>query len=172
MKTIELTKGQVALVDDEDFEWLNSFKWHVHKDNYKEKYNHGYYAVRKMRKNGKEYMQFMHRLIFNINDSGIMIDHVNGNKLDNRRENLRIATKSENGQNRRKQINNKSGFMGVFWHKGFNKYRAVIMFNGKTLYLGLYICPVKAAKAYDCKALELFGENAKLNFKEGNTHAS
>jgi hypothetical protein len=162
MKEKKLTQGQVALVDDDNFGWLNSFKWFAHKDDFK--YNNGYYAVKKINKGGKSYMQCMHRLILNINDSKLLVDHINGNKLDNRKENLRIATKSENGRNRDRQSNNKSGFKGVHWNKQFGKYRAQIMLNNKTTYIGLYTNPVEAAKAYDLKAKELHGEFARLNF--------
>lgn len=165
MREIRLTQGQVTIVDDDNFEWLNSFKWFAHKDNFK--YNHGYYAVKKITKNGKSYMQCMHRLILNIDDKELLVDHINGDKLDNREENLRIATRAENGRNRDRQSNNKSGFKGVSWNKQFMKYRAQIMFNNKTTYIGLYTNPIEAAKAYDLKAKELFGEFARLNFNGG-----
>lgn len=103
--------------------------------------------------------------------SGQIVDHINGNRLDNRRENLRLATHTENGRNRRISINNTSGFKGVTYCKALNKWIAQIEIkvdsNRKGISIGYFANKVEAAKAYDAKALELFGEFAKLNFPEG-----
>ena len=93
-----------------------------------------------------------------------IIDHVNGNGLDNRRENLRISTNSQNLANRRKNCNNTSGFKGVQPKR--KKYSACVGFQGKKIRLGVYDTPEEAARAYDEKAKELFGEYANLNFPD------
>ena len=109
MKEIQLTQGKVALVDDEDYEYLNQWKW------YANEWKGGkLYAVRNVRKN-KQYIGYesMHRLLSSNKDKKLVTDHINGNTLDNRKSNLRICTISENTKNRQIQKNNKSGFKGV-----------------------------------------------------------
>ena len=122
MKKIKLTKGKYALVDDEDFEYLNQWKWHFAKG----------YAGRSVgdRKN-KKYV-WMHRLINNTPD-GFETDHINRNKSDNRKCNLRTVTKSLNGLNRGKNKNNKSGHKGIYWENQTKKWRAGIGINGKRI---------------------------------------
>ncbi len=119
------------------------------------------------RNKGKEYLAFkdennkkvyFHRLIIKAR-IGQFVDHINGNGLDNRRINLRIVTNAQNNYNRRPKYN----FKRVFYLKRINKYMASIMFKRKTIYLGVFIRPEDAAKAYNKKAKELFGEFAWLN---------
>ena len=92
-----------------------------------------------------------------------VIDHINHNGLDNRKENLRFVTRAQNQQNRRSTKNSSSQYKGVGWHKASNKWRAKIGHKGKQTYLGLFTCEHQAALAYNEKALELWGENALLN---------
>jgi len=105
----------------------------------------------------------MHRLILNP-PAGITIDHINGNGLDNRRENLRLAGRGQNQCNRGKQSNNTSGFKGVTWHKNLNKWEAGISISGKRYHVGFYKTPEAAARAYDDAAKKYHGEFARLNF--------
>ncbi len=140
MKEIKLTKGAFALVDDEDFEWLNTFSWHFGKR----------YAVRKEK--GKSV--FMHKQIMGA--SGI-IDHINGNNLDNRKSNLRPATHAENMRNRKMQSNNTSGFRGVHKIKG-GYWQAQIKINGIQKYLGIYRTPKEASVVYEKEAEIQYGE--------------
>lgn len=126
MKKIKLTQNKYALVDNVDFEYLNHFKWH---------YGHGY-AVRGFHKDKTYHTIFMHRLIMNT-PFGLETDHINRNRLDNRRENLRICTKQSNQHNRSKQKNNKSGVTGVSWHKASNEWIIQIRKDGTTKYLGI-----------------------------------
>jgi hypothetical protein len=160
MKKIALTQGQFAIVDDEYFEELNKFSWCLYKD------HNTCYAKRKLPAiDGKKITLAMHRYILGLTDSKIFVDHINGNGLDNRRENLRVCTNSENLRNRSKQKNNSSGFKGVSWHKASQKYSAQIKginINGKK-HLGLYVCPIQAAKAYNEAAIKYHGEFAQLN---------
>jgi hypothetical protein len=150
MKEIQLTKGFVTLVDDDDYEWLNRWKWH---------YSHGY-AMRRISKHGK----FIHmsRLILGIKSSKIFADHIDRNGLNNQRSNLRVATRSQNNANR--TIIGSSGFLGVFrtsakkesWFARVNK-------NGKRYYLGSFDNKIDAAKAFNEAAIKIHGEFANLN---------
>jgi hypothetical protein len=157
MKEIQLTQGRVALVDDADYEYLSQWKWKAYKDRYT------WYARRGIRVGFVIKTIHMHRLITNAPD-GLFVDHINGDGLDNRRGNLRVCTKSENGFNRGKNSNNTTGYKGVTTNKG--KYRAQIRIDGKMCGLGRYTDPVEAAKAYDRAAKKHYGEFAKLNFPE------
>ena len=153
-KSIPLTQGKFALVDDEDFEYLNQYKWQIS--------NNGY-AVRQSRINGGNPKTIlMHREIISP-DTYLYVDHVNMDKLDNRRKNLRVCSNSQNQRNRKKQPNN-SGYKGVFFYKEKKKWRASIWVDGKPLYLGLFESPELAANAYDEEAKKYFGEFARINF--------
>lgn len=153
MKEIKLTQGKVALVDDEDYEYLNQFKWCAHKE------CNTYYAVRNAKNNGKWFTQYMHNLIIGI----IGVDHKNHEGLDNQKHNLRIANKSQNAMNNRPLENMTSKYKGVSWFKERNKWRCTITPSGKSVHIGYFIDEVEAAKAYNEKAKELFGEFANLN---------
>lgn len=143
----------VALVDDEDFENLNNFKW------YAKKHGNTFYAVREVIVNGKTRQVRMHQIIL----GGKGIDHVDRNGLNNQRSNLRFCTVSENGMNRMKQGNTSSIYKGVSFIKSIGKWKASIMINWKPIYLGTFNTEVEAAKAYNDKAISLFCEFANLN---------
>jgi len=147
MKEIKLTNGTVMQVDDEDYEWGMKSKWT----------NVSGYA-----KSGiaGRTMTF-HREIMDVK-KGEQIDHVDGNRLNNQKANLRVVTQQQNSQNKKLHKNNTTGYKGV--HPFREKFRACIAINGKTIHLGLYHSAVEAAEAYDAKAKELYGEFAKLNF--------
>ncbi|MDD5061650.1 MAG: HNH endonuclease [Candidatus Marinimicrobia bacterium] len=100
---------------------------------------------------------FLHHLILPPKE-GFVIDHINRNRLDNRRCNLRYVTHSQSQMNRSKQKNNTSGFRGVYWNKHAKKWVSIIGIKGKLIHLGYYINIEEAAKAYKNKAMELFGE--------------
>jgi hypothetical protein len=175
MKFIELSQGFKAIVDDDDFEYLNQWKWHVKIQRTKEDNKTRYYAGRGERygprcENKVKHIK-MHRLILGIEDKNIFVDHCNGNTLDNRKENIRKATPAQNTMNSCKRISDKnsSGYKGVsvkYVQKtaGGFCYEAGIKLNGKRTYLGYFYSPVKAAVAYDRAALHLFGDYAKTNF--------
>lgn len=156
MKEIKLTQGKFAIVDDSDFEYLNQFKWY---------YSCGY-AQRSLPRNGKSQdKKLMHREIIEMSkaiEKDIEIDHINHNKLDNKKENLRVCTHAENLQNKSNYKNNSSGFRGVTKYK--NKWLAKIARNKKTVFIGYFEDVIEAAKAYDTKALEYYGNLANLNF--------
>ena len=150
MKKIKLTQNKYALVDDEDFEKLSKYKWHFT----------GQYAAHRLHRNGgNKKIQWMHRFILNT-PIGKDTDHINGNKLDNRKKNLRICSRTENSRNSKIRSNNTSGFKGVHWHGALKKWRARIKVNGKCIHLGCFDDKKSAHNAY-CKASEiLFGEFA------------
>ncbi len=155
MRTIKLTQGQVALVDEEDFEELSKHKW------YALKRAEGKFAAAR---NVLGKVVYMSRVIVSA-VKGMCGDHQNHQTLDNRRANLRLATVSQNQQNRKKQFSIcSSKYKGVDWHKRDKKWRARIKFNGKKMSLGHFNSETEAAITYDKKAKELFGEFACLNF--------
>lgn len=161
MKKIPLTQGKYALVDDEDYEFLNQWKWHAKKG------NATFYACRDRYIKGKRRKPIrlrMHRVIMGAK-KGQQVDHREGDGLDNQRHNLRLCNCTENGRNSRISKNNKSGYKGVLWNLQKNKWQSHITVNYKTIHIGFYFCLIKAARAYDEKAKELFGEFAKPNFK-------
>jgi hypothetical protein len=154
-KEIQLTGGEIVLVDDRDYESLSQWKWSLFKG----------YPARCRKRLGVNRFVSMHREIVDP-PKGVEVDHINGNKLDNRRENLRLSTRSQNQINQGLTRKNTSGYKGVTFHRVLNKWQSQIGIDGKTLYLGLYATPEEAARAYDAKARELFGGFARLNFAE------
>lgn len=154
MATIPLTKGQVAIVDPEDQEEIGRHKWCVHSQGY---------AVRRLGGRADTRIVFMHRELLDAPD-GSEIDHVNGNRLDNRRGNLRFATRSRQMGNTRKRTGpTSSRYKGVSWHKAAGKWTAQMGANGKRGYLGLFATEEAAAIAYNRAAQSAFGEFARIN---------
>jgi len=159
MKKISLTQGQFALVDDEDYIFINQFKWHAKKQN---KQNN-YYAIRNVYKDGKWVKEYMHSVISKT-PKGLVCDHINHDTLDNQKANLRNCTVAENLYNRKSRIGSKSKYVGVTFV--LNKYwQSTIWFKDKRYYLGYFKTEEDAAKARDIKAIELHKEYANLNFK-------
>jgi hypothetical protein len=158
MKEVQLTKGYVAIVDDEDYERVNQFGWHC--DNR----NRVFYARRNFSSARKQI--FMHRFIMGT-PREMAIDHINHNGLDNRKTNLRVCTHSQNSMNQRKCRGNKtSAFKGVYFNRNYKKWYARIKMNHKQIHIGAFEIETDAAIAYDDKAKELFGKFAVLNFPE------
>ena len=150
-KKINLSQGKIAIVDDEDFDELNQYRW---------TYDATGYAHRKIggRKNSKKI--YLHRIVVKAKD-GEVVDHENGNRYDCRKENLRIATRSQNAQNQKTRIDNTSGFRGVFyknesWRR--KKWYAKITVNTQVKHLGHYLTAEEANVAYTEAAQEYFGE--------------
>lgn len=161
MKTIHLTQGLAAVVDDDDYERVSAYKWQAHKNNR----NPGsFYAQAGIRgADGKFHTVMMHRFVMNA-EKGVHVDHINRDGLCNTKSNLRLCNQSQNFANRTKQSNNTTGFKGVVFLKG--RYFSRIKYLGKQIRLGSFVNPEAAALAYDTKARELFGEFACLNFPE------
>jgi len=162
MKTIYVLSQTYGLktiqVDDSDFDYLSSYKWHV--KTYDGKV---FYAATKVTfSRGSSMSVAMHQIILGKPIKGFTIDHVDGNGLNNQRRNLRTCTYSENMRNSRTPISNKSGFKGV--RQGWNsRWRADICINSKMLFVGSFKTKIEAAKAYNEAAIKYHGEFAKLN---------
>jgi hypothetical protein len=158
MKTIPLTQGQVALVDDGDYEWLMQYKWFTFRNKQGK-----IYAARKQKVGVNRWTTvYMARQILGFPPSGV--DHIKGeDTLNNTRLNLRPATKQQNAANTAKRRDNTSGFKGVTWHRVARKWMAHIRVNGRDIYLGLHSDLSLAARIYDDAARKHFGEFARTN---------
>lgn len=154
-KEIPLTQGKVAIVDDDDYLQISLLKWHLSANKY---------AAHSVRVNGQNKQIYLHRFITNA-QSGVQVDHIDGDSLNNTKRNLRLCTNIENSRNQKKRIHGTtSRFKGVAWHKKANKWCAQIMSHGKYIHLGLFLHEIEAARAYDEAAKKLHGQFAKLNF--------
>jgi len=164
MKTVPLTKRLFALINDED---SDENKWSV-------SFTHGFCYVErgiynkktKKIKKIKMHRQIMENIIGRKLRKSEFVDHKNHNGLDNRRCNLRICTRSQNKKNTPGYKNNTSGFNGVFWCKDTKRWRAKIGKDNKEIHIGYLSNPKDAARAFDKKALELYGEFTALNFPD------
>lgn len=159
IKRIPLTQGKFAIVDAEDYERLNQHKW------FAKKQRNTYCAQRHIICNGKYTSICMHQEILCV-PHGIRINHRSGNYLDNRKSNLRTATRKQSSYSARPKKNCTSEYKGVSWNKGRKKWCANIGYDYKLYYLGGFDNEEDAARAYDRKAIALFGEFARLNFPE------
>ena len=157
MKKIQLTQGKSAIVDDCDFEWLSKHKWCAVKG------RNTFYAITSIKNTvtKKWHNMRMHRLILNAPQS-MDVDHRDHDGLKNIRSNIRLCTRSQNTSNMLPRKNKTSQYKGVSRHK--NKWIAQIDCNGKHIHLGSFPNELDAARRYDVKAKELFGEFAYINF--------
>lgn len=154
MKKIHLANNKgIALVDDEDYEMLIKYKWHLSINKY---------ASTNIKINNEWKQKSMHRLIMK-EPIGLQIDHINHDGLNNQKNNLRIVINSQNQMNKQKRENCSSKFKGVYWHKGIKKWTSSICVNKKRSHLGYFKNEEEAAIAYNKKANEFFGEYAYLN---------
>ena len=163
MKKIKLgTKDIYTVVDDQDFELASKYPWYASirkKDGYIR-------VVCKKQVNNVKFHYILSRVIMNP-PKGLMVDHINGDTLDNRRQNLRLATHQQNCQNRKKasKVNN---YKGVYLCKRSYKlnkpWQALTDYHKKKVHIGMFATEIEAAKAYDERAKDLFGEFARLNF--------
>ena len=156
MKEIQLSQGKVAIVDDEDYDYLIHKRWHCNLMNGKY-YSRSYQLI-----NDRYSIISMHRFIMKP-AKGVFVDHINGDGLDNRKCNLRLCSIAENNCNRLKNKNNTSGYKGVIWHKMANKWQAYIKYQNKKIYIGLFYNIEDAAIAYNRAALKYHGNFANLN---------
>ena len=149
MKEIQLTMGKKTRVDNEDYEKLSIYKWHVNIAA-----GGRLYAARSIFNGGKI---LMHREIMSPK-IGEEVDHIDGNGLNNGRSNLRLATRKENARNAKIKTNNTSGYTGVHWHKKRQRWQALIMLNGRRKWLGNFTKVDDAAEAYKNVAKTHYGK--------------
>lgn len=152
-REIQLTKGVVALVDDEDYEWLNQWNWQCMDG----------YAIRKDTQAANRHAYCMHRVIMDA-PPGMEVDHINHNPSDNRRCNLRLCTKNQNNLNRKNKVPNHYKGIGFEKRKVRNQWYARITIDKRQINLGYFASPEDAARAYDDAAKKYHGEFACLNF--------
>ncbi len=154
MKEVKLTKGQIAFVDDEDFEFVSKYHWQACPS------SDGFKAVSK---SGNGPTIFLHRLVMNT-PKGMVCDHIDHNQLNCLKSNLRNCKQRQNGRNRRKTFRAcTSKFKGVYWDKLNCKWRVHIRFKGQTFEVGSFEVEEIAALAYNKVAVLCFGEFAEIN---------
>ncbi len=158
MKEIPLTQGQVALVDDEDYERVNSFKWYAHWAHRTKTF----YATRKTKRPNQQHI-YMHRFIMNTPDD-MLCDHANHNTLDNRKVNLRNCTTSQNQMNKGALPNNKLGLKDISWDKQAKKYVVHLEINEISVFRKRFNTLEEAITARDEAVKKYHGEFACLNF--------
>jgi hypothetical protein len=152
VRWIPLGDGCYAYVDAADYEWLRPWNWQICSSGYAARHEKGRLIL-------------MHRQIMQP-PKGMVVDHIDGNKVNNCRFNLRVCTRKENVRNKRRRSNSSSRFKGVGYYKRSRKWCAKISCMGERIWLGYFTDEVEAARAYDRAAVEYFGEYARLNFPE------
>lgn len=153
MKQIPLTRGAWAIVDDDEYDFLSQFNWHLT--------SHGYAARNLTVSKGRQAKILMHRVVVG-SPPGKTVDHINGDRLDNRKENLRCGFPHEQAHARSRPF---IAFKGVY--AGSNgRYYARVKYRGTVYPCGGYATQEEAARAYDRKAIELLGERARTNFPQ------
>jgi hypothetical protein len=159
VKEIPLSKGLVALVDDEDYERIAVYKWSAHWLPTARTF------VAQRHESGSSRVPMMHREILNA-PPGIDVDHKDHNGLNNQRSNIRLCSNTQNQANKRKSLGKSSRFKGVSWNNKHRQWYAYIKDGDRLMHLGHFIDEIEAATVYDAKAREVFGEFALTNFAE------
>lgn len=166
MKLLKLTRGYFAQVDDELFDELSKYSWQIKPggDNFYATRSE-YIGVNPITKKRKIKNYILHRQVMGVTDPKIFIDHRDRNGLNCVRSNLRQCTPAENTRNGKSRKNSTSPYLGVYWDRSHKKWTAEIREFGKSKKIGRFTNEIEAAKAYDKKAVEVFGEFANPNFK-------
>lgn len=159
MKAITLSRGKVTVVDDDQYEALNQYKWHFVATS-RTNPDYGFAARWVKSSSGKRILLLMHRALASA-PAHLEVDHWNRQPLDNQMHNLRISTRTEN--NRNSGPRNGSPFKGAKYHKAKRKWEATIYVAGSNQYLGNFDSAEEAAVTYDCAAIQVFGGSAYLN---------
>jgi hypothetical protein len=153
-------RGKIVLIDDSDAELVARYTWRPVLR------NRVWYAESSLRVEGRRRTVSMHRIV--LGEPACQVDHINGNGLDNRRENLRKVTSAQNCFNRRAELGGTSGFKGVTWNRAQLRWHVQIAVNGQRFHLGSFLDEIKAAQAYDAAAREFHGPFAAVNFPLAN----
>lgn len=160
MKEIKFKNGLRAFIDDEDFELVDKFTWYceAHGRTFRS------FAVKDKNIEGKRTRKkiFLHRFILKA-EKGQIIDHIDGNALNNQRSNLRFCTHAQNIMNGPRRLGSSSKYLGVSWYKLNGKWKSQIQHNGKNFHIGTYDSEIEAALAYNVAASFAFREFARLN---------
>ena len=165
-RKVPLSRGLYALVDEADFDHVMQWRWYARPALQARR---NFYVYRTL-SGAKPKTLYLHRFLVDA-ERGFEVDHINGNGLDNRRDNLRKCSKSLNNANRKATLA-ASGYRGVYPQAGGPRWAARISTGSRRYkWLGSYVDPVEAAKAYDAAARALFGDFATLNFPEAAPHA-
>lgn len=156
--SIRVTRGGAhTYLDDEDYHRAKDFHWHKTKNGY---------VAGTVLEDGVRKRVYLHRWLMNA-QPGQLVDHIDGNPLNNRRRNLRLVTRSQNQANRRRNANSRSRYKGVTWHKHKKKWLARIQVEGRRITIGYFDTPLLAAHMYDAFARSHFGEYARTNLPSG-----
>ena len=157
--------GYDVLVDNDDYERILCRHWYMNQSLYKK--HHLHYFVNDLVYNKKKVSTYLHRFIMNMdNIDKRVVDHINGNTLDCRKQNLRICSTKDNVRNQKISKSNSSGYKGVQLHSTSKKWLVKIMVDGHSIFLGLYADPKEAAIVYDIASIHYFGEFARINFNK------
>lgn len=155
IRTIPLTQGYSATVDDEDYAELSKYNWTILKTGGK------VYAIRHLSGSSNSHI-LMHRQILDLED-GVEVDHIDGDGLNNCRDNLRPATRSQNSWNRLYRPRGHSKYRGVYFKKREHKWVAQLTYNNRSIHIGYFKTEEEAALAWNKLAMEMYGEYARLN---------